>query len=97
MFRRKEKKTRELSVYEIYVNRVWNYLERNKEYFLEEWSKVCAKTSGRVPYEDLKEILGPNYPKAPWLDPSDDKANITALFAALSIPCRADDTHIYFP
>lgn len=73
------------------------YLERNRTKFLEEWADICGKTNGRVSYEELYEVLGKDFPKAPWNDPENINANIKAFFGELGFPCIADDTHIYFP
>ena len=81
-----------------YWNTVNQYLDEKDRFdFVEEWAGICEKTSGRVSYDELYEILGRDFPRAPWLDPEDRDANIRAFFEALDIPCKADETHIYFP
>ena len=74
------------------------YLEERGRYaFVEKWADICEKTSGRVSYDELYELVGKDFPRAPWLNPLDRNANIKAFFEVLNIPCIADDTHIYFP
>lgn len=101
--KRKKKKHahRDFDVFGIrsqYWNAVNQYLdERDRFDFVEQWSDICEKTSGRVSYDELYELLGRDFPKAPWLDPENRNENIVAFFEMLSIPCKADKTHIYFP
>ncbi|MBR6688673.1 MAG: hypothetical protein IKL68_01490 [Clostridia bacterium] len=81
-----------------YWSAIEQYLDgRNRLSFVEEWADICEKTNGRVSYDELYELLGRDFPKAPWLDPKNRDANIRAFFETLDIPCKADETHIYFP
>lgn len=81
----------------IYSEQVKKYLTENRKTFMEGWANLCGKTYGRVSYDELYEILGRNFPKAPWNDPNDRNSNIRAFFGELGFPCKADSTHIYFP
>ena len=81
-----------------YRSMVEQYLDgRNRMSFIGDWADICEKTNGRVNYDELYELLGRDFPKAPWLNPRDRNANIKAFFETLEYPCIADDTHIYFP
>ena len=37
------------------------YLERNRESFLSKWAEICEKTSGRVSYDEMAEVLGRDF------------------------------------
>ncbi len=99
--KKKRNEHRDFDVFGIrsqYWSAVEQYLERrNRLSFVEEWADICEKTNGRVSYDELYELLGRDFPKAPWLDPENRDANIRAFFEMLDIPCKADETHIYFP
>ena len=81
-----------------YWNAVNQYLDaKGRLAFVEEWADICEKTSGRVSYDELYELLGRDFPKAPWLNPDNRNENIIAFFEMLDVPFKADETHIYFP
>lgn len=99
--RKKKHAHRDFDVFGIraeYWSAVQQYLVENDRFtFVEKWADICEKTNGRVSYDDLYEILGKDFPRAPWLAANDRDANIRAFFEMLEIPFKADETHMYFP
>ena len=81
-----------------YSEKVQDYLSRNRETFLSKWVEMCNLNQGRISYEEMEEILGPNYPKAGWIDSEDKAAQIQCFFKEIDFPYyEADEEYLYFP
>lgn len=76
---------------------VQNHLKFSGREILSRLSECCQKTYGRVSYEEMDEVLGFHYPKAPNVNSCDNRVCIVLFLKETGIPFKFDETHIYFP
>ena len=82
---------------ELYSAIVQNHLKFSGREIFERLSDCCEKTHGRITYEDMHEILGFHYPKAPYAVGVDNRVCIVLFLKEVGIPFKFDETHVYLP
>lgn len=82
---------------ELYSAIVQNHLRFSGKEILERLGDCCQKTSGRITYEEMHEILGFHYPKAPYVVGVDNRVGIILFLREVGLPFKFDETHIYLP
>ena len=82
---------------ELYSAVVQNHLKFSGKKIFERLADCCQKTNGRIRYEEMHEILGFHYPKAPYALRADYRVCIILFLRESGIPFKYDEKYIYLP
>ncbi len=82
---------------ELYNAIVKNHLNFTGKKIVTNMAKFCEQNNGRLTYEQVRLMLGFNYPKAPYVDKSDTKTCVILFLKEIGIPFIYDDEYIYIP
>ena len=82
---------------DMYKAIVQNHLKLSGMCIMERLAYYCEKTKGRLDYEQVEEVLGFHYPKAPYIGKMDKRVSIIMFLKATGIPFKFNETHVYFP
>lgn len=82
---------------EIYKTIVYNHLQLSGCAILNALSDYCQRTSGRISYDDMQEVLGKHYPRTTHINVLDERLNVLLFLKTSGMLFKFDESHVYFP
>ena len=81
----------------MYKTIVYNHLQLSGCNILNALSDYCQRTSGRISYDEMQEVLGKHYPKTIHVNVLDERLNVLLFLKTSGLLFKFDENYVYFP